>query len=89
MRNTSTLSECLDQIEQYLADEKIVLAYAGESPTGSIVRDPFAFDGINYGQYKTANYQIQTLKGKPIKKCFHVTITRLDRGFYEPVAYVL
>ncbi len=81
MQNTATLHEALAGIKKHLEEEQIVLD--GE------LEKPFEFDGIPYGTHKEGHYPILTKKGKPTKKYFHVTLTRMDSGMYEPVFYVL
>ena len=81
MQNTDTLGQALDGIEKHLAQKQIIL--------GSDLREPFMYGGIPYGTHKEAHYPIQTIKGKATKKYFHITLTRLDSGRYEPVFYVL
>lgn len=81
MQNTATLSEALDGIEKHLEENKIVL--------DADLREPFMYGGIPYGTHREGHYPIQTIKGKATKKYFHVTLTRMDSGTYEPVFYVL
>ncbi len=81
MQNTATLSEALDGIEKHLEKEQIVL--------DSDLREPFMYGGISYNTHREAHYPIQTIKGRKTKKYFHVTLTRMDSGTYEPVFYTL
>ena len=81
MQNTATLSEALDGIEKHLEEKQIIL--------GSDLREPFMYGGIPYGTHKEAHYPILTIKGKATRKYFHVTLTRMDSGTYEPVFYAL
>lgn len=81
MQNTATLHEALTGIQKYLDEKQIVLD--GE------LAEPFQYGGITYGTHKEGHYPILTIKGKPTKKYFHVILTRMDSGTYEPVFYAL
>lgn len=50
----------------------------------SIVQEP-----LFYGQSRYVSCELDTYKGKPTRKYFHVTIARLDSGRYELTTYVL
>lgn len=49
-----------------------------------IAREP-----LNYGLYRTGNFQLELYRERPTKKYFHVVIYRLDSGRYELTTYVL
>lgn len=44
---------------------------------------------LNYEQTRRADFKLDSFKGKPTRKYFHVTICRLSQGDYELVCYVL
>jgi hypothetical protein len=44
---------------------------------------------LNYGCTRSRSFALLTLRGKPTRKYFHVTIYRLDSGRYELTTYVL
>lgn len=44
---------------------------------------------LNYGQTRTASFQLTSLKGKPTRKYFHASIYRMDSGRYELTTYTL
>lgn len=48
-----------------------------------------AQDHLGYGETRSVNVELDTLKGKPTKKWFHVSIYRMDSGRYELTTYVL
>ena len=86
MANVATLGEAMDQVSDYLVENKIDLS--DESKTQLWER--YAFDGIRYGEVKTGDVEVAAIKGKKTRKWFHVTITRFDHnGFYEVVCYAL
>lgn len=86
MANVSTLGEAMDQVNEYLVDNKIVLTEQGTADLAG----RYEFDGVKYGEVKTADAEVATIKGKNTRRWFHVTITRFDHnGMYEVVCYAL
>lgn len=52
------------------------------------IRERFS-GGMVYGETKEAHAEIVSLKGKPTKKWFHLTIWRDMSGRYEVNTYIL
>jgi hypothetical protein len=46
-------------------------------------------DALSYGQTRFGDFELESLKGRPTRKFFHVAIYRLETGRYELTAYVL
>lgn len=78
-----TLSAALTALSNHLLAREIVLKEEGS------LEYPYHCDGICYGQNKSANAEILTIKGKPTRKWGHVTIWRETNGRYEINFYVL
>ena len=81
---TETLSEALDVVERMIADYRIKLSPEAEYE----LRETYSY-GMRYGEILKANVPIETLKDRNTGKWFHVVITRLDSGRYEPISYPL
>jgi hypothetical protein len=79
----ATLSSALSALSAHLVAREIVLCDEGA------LESPFHFDGVKYGETKSANAEIATVKGKPTKKWGHVTIWRETNGRYEINFYIL
>ncbi len=81
--NQDTLGAALELVRQGLAE-------ASRFPLKSVdeFQEFWSFcGGINYGTHKTKSFELET--GRPKAQRFlHVTITRLDSGRYETVAYI-
>ena len=79
--NQETLTAALDVCRQQLADSRGVLA------DPNAIGEAFAIGGMRYNEVKRASFELASLKSKNTRKWFHITITRLDSGRYEPVSY--
>ena len=85
-----TLHQLLSDVEADVEAKGIVLTpLEHESHSGSIIREPFLYGGIQYNGSKKADYPIDSIKGRKTTKYYHLTIDRMENGRYEPVAYVL
>lgn len=78
-----TLSAALSALAEHLQARAIVMA-----DSQSLFR-AYEFDGIAYGESKSADGEIATIKGKGTKKWGHVTVWRSNSGRYEINFYVL
>jgi hypothetical protein len=78
--NHSTFHSAIQEAKSFLLENKIVCHdFENELFSG----------GVSYGETRTFNFEIESMKGKRTKKWFHFVVTRLDSGFYEVVNYVL
>jgi hypothetical protein len=77
-----TLCNALEAGIKYLKDQ-------GAEFNEETMRERYQYDGINYGQYKDADVEIDLMKGKKTKKWAHLTIWRRESGTYEVNAYIL
>lgn len=85
-----TLSDTVFGAAAYLDEAKAVLVLSGDLPIDSLwCSEIFNAGPINYGQTRSHTFEISTLKGKPTRKGFHVTIYRMESGRYELTTYVL
>jgi len=64
-----------------------ILSHKGIIVSGSSC--PFQSGGMVYGEVKSADYELESYKGKKTKKYAHITITRFETGRYEQVNYIL
>lgn len=70
---------------------EIGLSYATQNKAeidATVIHEKFS-SGMVYGETKEAHAEIATLKGKPTKKWFHLTVWRDTSGRYEVNAYIL
>jgi hypothetical protein len=44
---------------------------------------------LAYGNDRSGNFYLRTIKGKPTRKYFHAQVHRMDSGRYELTTYVL
>ena len=77
-----TLGATVDAVARLAEESRAVVSRPSE--IGALCQDHLA-----YGAVRTGDFQLDTYKGKPTRKYFHATITRLDSGRYELVTYVL
>ena len=86
-----TFCDCVDacQVRQDLAGAILVLGTVNVMPDDHWTTDLSKRGPVNYGQTLQASYEILTLKGKPTRKRFHISIYRMDSGNYELTTYVL
>lgn len=85
MRDTiyfERLDQIVDDLFKTVARQQVVLA--PEWVESFWQRGPVA-----YGETRAFNFEIATLKGKPTRKWFHISIYRLDSGRYELTTYIL
>jgi hypothetical protein len=77
-----TLAETIEGIKTRLFADRIELTNPAE--IGCV------FAGhLNYGNDRSGNFEIASLRGKSTKKWFHAQIYRMDSGRYELTTYVL
>lgn len=74
------LSACLDEVAKRLDADRVELVDREWRSN---------FESIPYGESLNWYFAIETLKGKPTRKFFHVNIYRLDSGRYELNTYIL
>ena len=81
-----TLSDGLDAVREYLAENGATLAEPDR------FFDTFGYGGVNYGQTKHALGVLATHKGKPLTgrrvRTLSCTVYRMESGTYEFVAYI-
>ncbi len=77
-----TLAGSVDGAEAAAANARAI--FARPTDLWNLVQDP-----LNYGQTRTADIELLSLKGKPTRKYFHVVLWRLDSGRYELTTYIL
>jgi hypothetical protein len=79
---TETLGQAVAAAELYAAEKGFQF-----KDKESWNRDIAFCGGVAYGTHRTFHGELET--GKPrAKKYLHLTVTRMDNGTYEPVAYI-
>ena len=81
-----TLSECADACEVRLDLADAILLNNNSTPAEIIGS---GIGPVSYGETRQASYEIFTLKGKPTRKWFNVSIYRMESGNYELTTYIL
>ncbi len=81
-----TLGATVDEIVTRLAADNIILETYQGTPTQIILAD---LSPVDYGYTIHRSYSIVSLNGKPTRKFFHVSISRLSSGRYELTTYAL
>lgn len=77
------------QICAELQEKEIKLKKDGEDDEHLFALTRGFEGGVNYGETVSANFEIDTLKGKSTRKYFHVSIYRMENGKYEVTSYIL
>ena len=73
-----TIHDCLNKVEAYLEEKKIVLN-----------ETIYNWTHINYEYYDERHYEIFSMNGKSTKQYLHVFIYRHNTGRYELNLYTL
>lgn len=86
-----TLTGVVDGAQVVLDEADAVLLFGTlTTPTDDHWTNQIFKDGhLAYGQTRGYNFEIFTLKGRPTRKWFHISIYRLDSGRYELTTYIL
>ncbi len=86
-----TLTEAVNSLQVALDDSKAELLFSGPTTPADDhwTQDIFKTGHLGYGETRSFNFEIKTIKDKPTRKWFHATFYRMDSGRYEVTSYIL
>jgi hypothetical protein len=84
-----TFSAAVDIIQSVLAAAQALPVHNGQNGQPNWDETIYSQGPVNYGQTIQVHLELKTLKSKPTRKFFHVSLYRMDSGRYELTSYIL